>query len=595
MRSSKKSVLLRIFIQAKPFWPHLVILFFINLLSTPLALLNPVPLKIIVDTAFGDHPLPSAIQFFIPEDVDSTQGNVILIAAILVVLIALLSQLQGLISWILQSYTGEKLVQKFRAMLFNHIQRLSLAYHDQTGISDSIYRIQYDAYAIWNLVVNGFSPFITNLFTVLGMLYVMAAINLHFSIIAVAVIPGLIYFTRRSSARLQSEWFNVKEVESSAMSVIQETMSALRVVKAFAREDHEEKRYLERSAEAVKGQLRLSYIGGTFNLVIGLLVALGTAVVLYLGASYVATEKITLGELIIIMAYLAQLYGPLQALSRHVTGLQSSLVGIRRAYSLIDTEQEVPESPHPVPIKNITGSIIFLRVNFEYNPGEPVLTDISFEVKPGQRIGIMGTSGSGKTTLLNLLARFYDPYSGSIIVDGHDIREYSLVEYRSQFSIVLQEPVLFSTTIAENIAYGRPDASIQEIQEAARAANAHGFITRLEQGYNTEAGERGMQLSGGERQRISIARAFLKNAPILILDEPTSSVDINTEAQIMEATDRLMQGRTTFLITHRLETLIKCDVLIHLEQGKMVDLIMNDHQNAVLRKIQSIRSGIVVA
>ena len=593
--SSSKSVLLRIFLQARAYWPLLIVMFLINLLSTPLALLNPVPLKIIVDTAFGDQPLPDPILRLLPDGFESSFAAVAAIAAGLIIAIALLSQLQGLVSWILQSYTGEKLVQKFRALLFNHIQRLSLAYHDRTGISDSVYRIQYDAYAIWTLVVNGLSPFVTNLFTVAGMLYIMAVINLNFSLIAMAVMPGFIYFTRRSSAKLKSEWFKVKEVESSAMAVVHEAMSALRVVKAFVREDHEEKRFVDRSTEAVKGQMRLAYIGGWFNLVIGLMVAVGTATVLYLGAIYVHQGKITLGELIIIMTYLAQLYGPLQALSKHITGLQQSLVGIERAFALIDNEKDVVESLHPLPVTKLSGSAVFERVGFEYNPGEPVIRDLSFEIKPGQRVGIMGTTGSGKTTMLNLLARFYDPTSGRIVVDGHDIRDYRLSDYRGQFSIVLQEPVLFSTSIVENISYGRPEAGLHEIQDAAKAANAHNFILKLEKGYDTEVGERGMQLSGGERQRISIARAFLKNAPILILDEPTSSVDIATEASIMEATDRLMQGRTTFLITHRLETLVKCDVLIHLEQGRMVDFIINDHPNAVLRKIQSIRSGIEVA
>jgi ATP-binding cassette, subfamily B, bacterial len=594
MNPIKKTILFRVFGLAKPYWFQLLVLFFINLLSTPLALLNPVPLKIVVDTAFGEEPLPGPIRRLFPPDFDFSLTWILALASGLIIVTALLSQVQGLFSWILQSYTGEKLVQKFRAVLFNHIQRLSLAYHDRTGISDSIYRIQYDAYAIWTLVVNGLSPFVTNLFTVAGMLYIMAVINLNFSLIAMAVMPGFIYFTRRSSAKLKTEWFKVKEVESSAMAVVHEAMSALRVVKAFVQEDYEERRFLKRSTEAVKGQMRLAYIGGWFNLVIGLLVAAGTALVLYLGALYVHQGRITLGELIIIMTYLAQLYGPLQALSRHITGLQQSLVGIERAYALIDSEKDVREAEHPVPVRNLTGLVVFDRVVFEYKPGEPVIRDLSFEIKPGQRVGIMGTTGSGKTTMLNLLARFYDPSSGSIVVDGRDIRDYRLSDYRSQFSIVLQEPVLFSTTIGENISYGRSDAGLHEIHEAARAANAHGFISKLEKGYDSEVGERGMQLSGGERQRISIARAFLKNAPILILDEPTSSVDIATEASIMEAMDRLMEGRTTFLITHRLETLIKCDALIHLENGIMVDFIINDQESSIMNKIQSIRSGILV-
>jgi ATP-binding cassette, subfamily B, bacterial len=589
---AKRSVLPRLFLQAAPYWPHLVVLFLVNLLSTPLALLNPVPLKIIVDTAFGDEPMPAPIRMFLPGSLDFSFSQVLLVASGLIVLIALMANLQGMISWVLQAYVGEKLVLKFRTLLFNQIQRLSLAYHDRVGISDSLYRIQYDASAIRALMVSGFAPLITTVFTLVAMLFVMTLIQWRFTLIALLILPGLVYVTRSSSAQLKHQWTKVKQFESAAMSVIHETMSALRVVKAFVREEHEEKRFTGRSMEALRGQMRLAYIGGFFDLTVGLLIATGTALFLYVGARHVHAGEITLGELIVVMAYLAQMYGPMRTLSKQVTGLQSSLVSLERAYSVIDREQDVKDRPDALPVTHLPGGVIYDRVCFEYHPGEPVIRDLSFEILPGQRVGVMGSTGAGKTTLLNLLPRFYEPTSGRILVDGQDIRHYRLADYRNQFSIVLQEPVLFSTTIAENIAYGRPSASLEEIQQAAMEANAHQFISRLDEGYDTEVGERGMQLSGGERQRVSIARAFLKNAPILILDEPTSSVDIATEALIMEATDRLMEGRTTFLITHRLDTLAQCDVLLHLEQGRLVEIIHNDGADNIASKIHSVRSQV---
>ena len=590
--AAKRSILPRLFLQAAPYWPQLAVLFLINLLSTPLALLNPVPLKIIVDTAFGDEPMPGPIRMFFPGDFEFTFSAVLLVASGLIMFIALMANLQGLISWVLQAHVGEKLVLKFRTLLFNQIQRLSLAYHDRVGISDSLYRIQYDASAIRSLMVSGFAPFITTLFTLVAMLFVMTLIQWRFTLIALLILPGLVYVTRSSSVQLKNQWSKVKEFESAAMSVIHETMSSLRVVKAFVREDHEEKRFTGRSMDALRGQMRLAYIGGFFDLTVGLLIASGTALFLYVGARHVHAGEISLGELIVVMAYLAQMYGPMQTISKQITGLQSSLVSLERAYSIVDREQDVKEDPRAIPVSHLAGAVTYDRVCFEYHSEEPVIHDLSFEIKPGQRVGVLGSTGAGKTTLLNLLPRFYEPTSGRILVDGHDIRQYRLADYRNQFSIVLQEPVLFSTSIAENIAYGRPNATREEIQQAAIDANAHEFISRLDAGYDTEVGERGMQLSGGERQRVSIARAFLKNAPILILDEPTSSVDIATEALIMEATDRLMEGRTTFLITHRLDTLAQCDVLLHMEQGRLVDLIRNDGPDAIASKILSVRSQV---
>jgi ATP-binding cassette subfamily B protein len=323
----------------------------------------------------------------------------------------------------------------------------------------------------------------------------------------------------------------------------------------------------------VRIQKQLSVIEGSFGLQIGIITALGTAATLVIGVGHVRAGTLSLGSLLLIMAYLGQLYGPLTTISRKVTTIQSHLAGIDRAFALLDEATEVPEKPGARALGRAAGAVRFRNVSFSYVADRSILEDISLDLPAGTRLGISGTTGAGKTTLVNLLTRFYDPTGGEILLDGVDLRDYRLADLRAQFAICLQEPLLFSTTIGENIAYGRPSATEAEIVAAARAANAHEFIVDLPQGYDTLVGERGMRLSGGERQRISLARAFLKDAPILILDEPTSSVDTATESIIIDAMDRLMRGRTTLMIAHRLSTLDHCDVRLSLEGGRIVSLV----------------------
>jgi ATP-binding cassette subfamily B protein len=373
------------------------------------------------------------------------------------------------------------------------------------------------------------------------------------------------------------------------MSVIHETLSSLRVVKAFVKEDHENQRFIKKSHKAVRGQLKVALIGGGFDLLVGLLIATGTALFLYFGAVYVRNGSITIGDLVLIMAYLGQLFGPLTTISKQINYLQSSFAGLERAFFLLNEKEDVEESKNPITLERSKGLVEFKNVGFYYKRDQYVIEDISFRIEPGRNVAIVGPTGSGKSTILSLLTRFYEPCNGEILVDGINIKHYKITDYRNQFGIVLQEPVLFSTTIAENISYGKPEASYDDIIKAAKAANAHSFISKFPEAYDTQVGERGMQLSGGERQRISIARAFLKNAPILILDEPTSAIDVNTEAIIMDAMERLMEGRTTFLVTHRLDTLNKCDLLIHLEMGKIIDVVREEGTGLLLKKISSLR------
>jgi len=374
----------------------------------------------------------------------------------------------------------------------------------------------------------------------------------------------------------------VKKLEKSALGVVQEVLGALRVVKAFGKEEHERHRFVRRSFEGMRARLKLALAEGKYNFLVGLTSAIGTATVLFVGFRQVQSGIITLGDLMLMMGYVTQLYDPLKTMGKNSAALQSYLAHIERAFALLDELPEVEEKTDPRSLVRATGKIAFQNVSFSYGQSNrPALSQVSFQLDPGVRVGIVGPherialvgeNGAGKTTLVKLLARLYDPDEGKVLLDGVDLREYKLIDLRSQFAIVLQDPVLFSTSIAENIAYARPNASEAEIVAAAKAANAHDFVIRLPQGYATMVGERGLCLSGGERQRISLARAFLKDASVLILDEPTSAVDVRTEAFILEATERLARGRTTFVITHRLSALKLCDVVVRIEDGRLVAL-----------------------
>jgi ATP-binding cassette subfamily B protein len=563
------SLFRRLLLEARPYWGHILLIFGVSVLATPLALLIPLPLKVVVDNVLGDKPLPGFLAAVMPQFFQETTGRILLLAALLAVFVSLMRQVQGLANSYLQAYTGEHLVRAFRAKLFRHVQRLSLTYHDARGTADSVYRIQNDARSIQYIAINGVFPFVTATATVVSMMVIIARLEWTLVIIPLLVVPTVILLVRESRRRLRQRWIEAKEIESSAMGVVQEVLSAVRVVKAFGTEDQEQSRFVRRSNEGAQGQIRIALTAGIFDMMVGVTIALGTAAALWIGVQKVQGGTLSLGGLLIVMSYLAQLYSPLDTISKKSSQLQASLASAERAFALLDEMPEVVDKPHGRPLARAKGEIAFAGVSFGYKPERLVLRDVSFAIPPGGRVAITGATGSGKTTLAGLVSRFYDPNEGMILLDGLDLRDYRLADVRQQFAIVPQDPVLFSTTIAENIAYARPDASEADIEAAAKAANAHDFIVRLPEGYATVVGERGMSLSGGERQRISIARAFLKDAPILILDEPTSALDVETETTLMEAMERLMRGRTSLTIAHRLSTVKNCDWRLHFESGRV--------------------------
>lgn len=575
MKTSKQSdltLLLRLLGFARPVWVHLVGVFFLCLLAIPAGLLTPLPVKIAVDSVIGTQPLPAFLDFLLPSSISRTPENLAWVVAVLVVLTMALDKVLSLANWVLPTYLAEEMILSVRSQLFRHAQRLSLSYHETKGTSDSLYRIVNDAPALHGVIVWCMLPILTSVLTLLGMLFVTAKIDPQLAWIALAVCPLLFFLTGAYRGRMSSGWGLVKEIESSAASVIHEALSAIRVVKAFGRENYEAERFVTWARKGVRQQVKMAVLGSGFYFLVALVLGLGMAASLYVGLLHVRSGQMTLGSLLLVLGYLTQLYRPLEDLSKNFTGMQSGLASARRALALLDESPDVAERPGARPLGKASGHIQFRHVSFAYENERPVLQDVSFDVAPGTRVGIAGTTGAGKTTLVSLLTRFYDPTGGSIELDGVDLRDYQLADLRQQFAIVLQEPVLFSATIGENIAYARPEASQEEIARAAEAAGAHGFISAFPDGYKTMVGERGTRLSGGERQRISLARAFLKNSPILILDEPTSSIDTKTETEIMQAMDRLVVGRTTFMIAHRLSTLDTCDLLLRVEAGRLVSV-----------------------
>lgn len=572
--SARRRMRQRMVRELRPYVPSIVLLYLVSLAAVPLALITPLPIQLIVDSVVDSRPLPGYVAWLAPSLAAASKDTILMIALGILLGGTLLTHLQHLARSWLTTRVGNRMDLDMRVRLFRQLQRLSTAYHDEKGTTDSTYRIQHDATALRSLAMDGLVPLVTALITLGGMIGITATLDRDLGLIALSVAPFMFLFTFTYRPRIRAGWRIVKRSESAAMSAAQESLSASRVVKAYGQEARTREQFHSRYKKTARAALKLTVDEGIYSLIVGVVTALGLAAVLFIGVQHVQAGTLSTGALYTVFFYMTQLYSPLKDVGKKVLDIQKSMAGIERFLEIVEEKSDVPEKPDARPLARALGLIAFREVSFGYEPGRLVLRDVSFELPRGTCLGIVGPTGSGKTTLANLLVRFFDPTEGAITLDGTDLRDYKVADLRNQFAVVLQDTLLFSTTIAENIRFARPNATDRSIEAAARLADAHDFILSLPDGYDTQVGERGMKLSGGERQRISLARAFLKNAPILILDEPTSSLDLRTEGTVVGAIHRLMKDRTTLMIAHRPSTLRACDAILILEpdgQGRLTD------------------------
>lgn len=555
--------------------PHLgrfAVIAVLTLIGSAVAALQPWPMKLVADHVLGQQPLPSPLASFVRalhfEPTPLRLLGVVTVGGLFLFALHSVIELVLASTW---TIAGRQMVYDLAQNLFARLQRRSLIFHSRHPVGDTMSRITGDSWCLYQFVdAVIFAPGHA-LVTMALMVVLMAGLDPGLTLLALVVAPlmvGASFFIGKPlhlAAKLK------REIESRIQSHLQQTLTGIPVVQAFVQEEREQERFRQFANDAVRAQQRSAVLGSINSLTSGLVATLGAGAILWFGARHVLEGTLTIGSLLVFFVYLTALHNQIKALAGVYTAWRTISASLERVLEMLEAEPEVSEQPGAAALPRGNGHIQFENVVFGYERGRPVLQDISFEARPGQTLAIVGPTGVGKSTLVGLLPRFFDPWEGSLRIDGRDVREVQLQSLRQHIGVVLQEPFLFPLTIAENIAYGRPEASTAEIEAAARAANAQAFIERLPRGYDTAIGERGATLSGGERQRLAIARALLRDAPILILDEPTSALDADTEALLMEALERLMAGRTTLLIAHRLSTVRRADRILVLQHGRIAE------------------------
>lgn len=551
--------------------PALVIGFLAVVGESVANLLEPWPLKLVLDDVLRSRQSHTALMDHIYGLVGADKVAVLKFACAAVLGIAVLDGICTYGEKFLTTSVGQWVTYDLRRAIYAHVQKLSLSYHDHKRTGDLISRITDDIDAIQSFIQSGLLSSLVNMVTLVGMIGVMFYLNWRFTLIALSVAPVLAVLVYSYTRRIKKAARAVRKKEGEITSVVEEVLSSIRVVKAFAREDYEVRRLEEQGLENVELALRARSLKAKLTPIVGFVVAIGTALVLWFGARLVLGGALTAGSLVVFILYLSKMYKPMQELSKMTDTYSKAAVGYERIQEVLETEREVKDSKRAIRAPRFKGKIEFEKVSFAYSEDTPVLQDVSFKVKPGQVAAFVGPTGAGKTSILSLIPRFYDPGSGVVKIDGTDIRRYRQKSLRQQISFVLQETVLFRASVWQNIAYGKPEASRNEIIRAAEIANASEFIEKLPDKYDTVLGERGMTLSGGQRQRIAIARAVIRNAPILLLDEPTAALDAGSEQLVLEALDRLMKDRTSIVIAHRLSTIREADVIFVVKDGRIVE------------------------
>jgi ATP-binding cassette subfamily B protein/subfamily B ATP-binding cassette protein MsbA len=543
-----------------------------TLAASALAALQPWPMKLLVDHVLGRDPLPGWRRtLFAAFSLEASPARLLLLIVTAGLgLFALNSVLEVVLTraWTL---SGRRMVYDLAAEVFARLQRRSLLYHARHAVGDAMSRVTTDSWAVYQV----FDAFLFApahaLLTMLAMIVIMAQWDITLTLIALASAPFMVGASFLVSKPLRAVAKLKREIDTRIQSHLQQTLTGIPVVQAFVQEEREQERFHRFADSVIAAQQRSTLIGSLNSLASGLVTALGVGAILWVGARHVMNGSLSIGSLLVFLVYLTLLQTQMKVLAEVNTRLQGFSASVDRVFEVLDSEPDLKEKPGAVQVTASRGHVRLENVVFGYEPNRAVLRGISLEALPDQTVAIVGATGAGKTTLVNLLPRFFDPWEGRVLLDGHDLRDLALKNLRARIALVLQEPFLFPMSIRDNIAYGRPEAAQAEIEAAAQAANAHEFIRRLPQGYDTVIGEHGATLSGGERQRLSIARALLRNAPVLILDEPTSALDAETEHSILEALDRLMRGRTTFLIAHRLSTVRRADLIAVLENGRIAE------------------------
>jgi ATP-binding cassette subfamily B protein len=550
---------------------------FLLLVASGATLLQPWPVKIVIDSVIGKVTPPAIVQWLVaPFQNSAAAGHpgtaLLTILCFGVLLIELLMGACHVFSSYVLNSVALRMVFKLRCTLFDHVQRQSLAFHDAKAVGDSLYRITWDSYCIQAIFSEGVMPALTSGLTLLGIAVVMLTLDWHVTVAALAVAVPLIILVRRLDRPMTEQSLRVHEYESNVGTRVQETLVGIRAVQAFGREQFESDRFRSQASASLLASLRLTVLQTASQAIVGLVLAAGTAAVIWFSARGVLLGRLTAGDLVLLVAYVAMIFKPLETLAYTAAAVQNAAAGAHRVLAVLDSQPDVTDAPDAKDLPGrARGEIIFDNVSFSYQAGQPVLREVNLAIAPGSAIALVGTSGAGKTTLASLIPRFYDPLQGGIKLDGCDLRDITLKSLREQIALVTQDPILFCASIRENIAYGRPGASQEQIEAAARAAGAHEFIERLPEKYDARVAERGLTLSSGQRQRLAIARAFLKDAPVLILDEPTSALDAETEDRLVQTLEQLMKGRTTIIIAHRLSTVRCADRIVVLQDGRIVE------------------------
>jgi ATP-binding cassette subfamily B protein len=582
----------------RPHWKGLTVALVAVIGETLADVLDPWPIKVVIDNILQSKKLPHWLGGMVSSLFGTNKLAIVDFAVAAVAAIAILGAISSYIEKYMTTSVSQWVAHDLRSMVYNHIQRLSLAERDETRTGDLISRVTDDIEAVQDFINSSMLGIFVDVLTLLGMIGVMLYVNWRFTLIALSVVPFLFVVVYYLTKRIKQASRAVRKKESEMTSVVEEALTSVRVVQAFAREDYEVQRFQSESLENVETALRARSLKAKLAPLVEVIVAVGTCLVLGYGARLALAGQISAGVLIVFLLYLGKMYKPMRDLSKETDTVSKAMVGYERIQEVLEIESRVRDLPRARRAPRFSGKIEFDHVSFNYDGGEPVLKDVSLQIETGQVAALIGPSGTGKTTIVSLIPRFYDPISGKIKIDGQDIRQFKLQSLREQMSFVLQETLLFRASVWDNIAYGKPNARPKEIIRAARLANAEEFIEKLPQGYSTMLGERGASLSGGQRQRIAIARAIIRDTPILILDEPTSGLDAASEQTVMEALNRLMKDRTCVVIAHHLSTIRRADTIFSIhdavisESGSHDELIAAGGSYAELYRIEAGNAGI---